>query len=133
MSVSTTQIIAAVFFTLVFAAEDLTENAASFRISKKATIIGIIIRKSPCLGNCEKRKLKIVIKTRFPFITDMLYQLVMNLVHLKKLSKNASRSEIYVLESQKKIPTPTHSEVSSTPRLSEETQESKYLINNYFD
>ena len=63
----------------------------------------------------------------------MLYQLVMNLVHLKKLSKNASRSEIYVQESRKKIPTPTQSEVSSTLRLSEGTQESKFLINNYFD
>ena len=65
MIVSTTQIIAAVFFTLVFAAEDLTENAASFKISKKETIIGIIIRKSPCLGNGEKRNFKIVTKTRF--------------------------------------------------------------------
>ena len=77
--------------------------------------------------------LKLLQKLDFSFIKDMLYQLVMNLVHLRKLSKNASRLEICVLESQKKIPTPTHSEVSSTPRLSEETQESKFLINNYFD
>ena len=47
----------------------------------------------------------------FTFIKDMRYQLDMNLVHLRKLSKNVSRSEIYVQESQKKIPTPTQSEV----------------------
>ena len=83
---------------LFFFSSIYTENAASFRISKKLeTIIGIIIRKSPCLGNGERRNFKIG------------------------------------QQSQKKIPTSTQSEVLSTPRLSEETQESKFLINNYFD